>query len=146
MRNNLSRPAKSQHAGFSLIEMMIVVSIISLLLGTAIYYMKGALGSSKVTRVLSDFKSLDSALGLYKVNAGNFPTTQQGLLALKDKPTTEPRPHRWSQVMSRVNNDPWDHPYIYRYPSKKNPSEYEILSIGPDGQEGTDDDINSQDD
>ena len=62
-----------------------------------------------------------------------------------DKPTTAPRPRRWTQIMDSVPKDPWNNEYIYKYPGSKNSSRPELISLGKDGLEGTEDDMSSQD-
>lgn len=133
-------------SGFTLLEMVIVLGIIAMILGGAIFAMRGIGDAAKLRQVESDFKSFQSALAMYKLNAGSYPTTQQGLNALKDKPTTTPVPRRWVQVMSSIPADPWDSPYGYRFPGKKRANEFEMFSKGPDGLENTADDLSSQDD
>lgn len=145
MKSHAPKSSVRRRSGFTLLEMVIVLGIIAMILGGAIFAMRGIGDAAKLRQVDSDFKSFQSALAMYKLNAGNFPTTQQGLAALKDKPTTTPVPRRWVQVMSKIPTDPWDQPYLYRFPGKKRANEYEMISKGPDGQEGTDDDISSQD-
>jgi len=132
-------------AGFTLLEMVIVLGIIAMILGGAIFAMRGIGDAAKLRQVESDFKSFQSALAMYKLNAGTFPATQQGLKALVEKPTSTPVPRRWVQVMSKVPLDPWDSPYGYRFPGKKRANEFEIISKGPDGMENTPDDLSSQD-
>lgn len=133
------------HSGFTLLEMVIVLGIIAMILGGAIFAMKGIGDAAKLRQAEADFKSLESALQMYKLNAGQFPTTSQGLKALQDKPTTTPVPRRWVQVMNKIPEDPWGSPYGYRFPGKKRASEPEIISKGPDLQENTQDDLSSQD-
>ncbi len=132
-------------AGFTLLEMVIVLGIIAVLLGGSIALIGGVGDSAKIQQVRADFTSIGSALRSYKINAGNFPTTQQGLKALVEKPTTTPKPDDWTQVMSKVPMDPWRNPYGYKFPGSKNPAEFEIISKGPDGIEGNEDDRSSQD-
>jgi general secretion pathway protein G len=134
-----------RRAGFTLLEMVIVLGIIAMILGGAIFAMRGIGDAAKLKQVESDFKSLQSALAMYKLNAGGYPTSQQGLKALVDKPSSTPVPRRWVQVMSKIPLDPWDSPYIYKFPGKKRANEYEITSKGPDGMENTGDDLSSQD-
>lgn len=134
-----------RRSGFTLLEMVIVLGIIAMILGGAIFSMRRIGDAAKLKQVDSDFKSMDSALRMYKLNAGNFPSTQQGLQALAEKPTSNPLPRRWSKTMDKVPLDPWSNPYVYRNPGKKDPSDYEIVSVGPDGQENTEDDLSSQD-
>jgi general secretion pathway protein G len=138
------RPLR-RNAGFTLLEMVIVLGIIAMILGGAIYMLKGIGDSAKLKQVDADFASLSNALKAYEMNAGSYPTTQQGLRALVEKPTTTPVPRRWVKVGVRVPLDPWKQEYLYRFPGKKVPTEFELVSKGPDGQEGTDDDFSSQD-
>jgi general secretion pathway protein G len=135
-----------RRAAFTLLEMVIVLGIIAMILGGAIFAMKGIGDAAKLKQVESDFKSLESALQMYKLNAGTYPTSQQGLKALVDKPSGTPVPRRWVQVMTKVQPDPWGSPYSYRFPGKKRANEFEMISKGPDGLENTADDLSSQDD
>jgi general secretion pathway protein G len=145
MKIHTSSARRSRTAGFTLLEMVIVLGIIAMILGGAIFAMRGIGDAAKLRQVDSDFKSLDSALNMYKLNAGGFPTTQQGLKALVEKPTSTPVPKRHVPVMSKVPLDPWDSPYMYRFPGKKRANLFEIVSRGPDGMENTADDLSSQD-
>lgn len=145
MKTNHPNSSLRRRSGFTLLEMVIVLGIIAMILGGAIFAMKGIGDAAKLRQVESDFKSFESALAMYKLNAGSFPTTQQGLKALKDKPSSTPVPRRWVQVMSKLPPDPWGTEYGYRFPGKKRASEFEMFSKGPDGQEGTQDDLSSQD-
>lgn len=133
-------------AGFTLLEMVIVLGIIAMILGGAIFAMRGIQDAAKLRQVDSDFKSYQSALSMYKLNAGQYPTSQQGLKALMDKPSSTPVPHRWVQVMPKITPDPWGAEYIYKFPGKKRANDFEMISRGPDGQENTGDDLSSQDD
>ena len=135
-----------RRSGFTLLEMVIVLGIIAMILGGAIFAMKGIQDAAKLKQVDSDFKSYESALAGYKLNAGTFPTSQQGLKALVDKPTTTPVPRRWVRIMDKINMDPWGSEYIYRFPGKKRANDFEMISNGPDGLPNTADDISSQDD
>jgi general secretion pathway protein G len=146
MKIHTSSPISRRRAGFTLLEMVIVLGIIAMILGGAIFAMRGIGDAAKLRQVESDFKSFQSALAMYKLNAGSYPTTQQGLKALVDKPSSTPVPRRWVQVMSKLPTDPWESPYIYRFPGKKRANEFEMISKGPDGQENTADDLSSQDD
>jgi len=132
-------------AGFTLLEMVIVLGIIAMIMGGAIFVMKNISDSGAITVVDGDFASIDNALQAYKTNAGNYPSAQQGLKAMVDKPTTAPRPRRWTQIMDSVPKDPWNNEYIYKYPGSKNSSRPELISLGKDGLEGTEDDMSSQD-
>ncbi len=134
-----------RRAGFTLLEMVIVLGIIAMILGGAIFSMKRIGNSAKLSQVEADFKSFDSALAMYKLNGGTFPVTQQGLKALVEKPSSIPAPRRWAQIMPEVPLDPWGNPYGYRFPGRKNTGEFEVFSCGRDGQENTPDDLSNQD-
>ncbi len=141
----LHRPARRRRAGFTLLEMVIVLGIIAMILGGAIFAMRGIGDGAKLTQVRTDCSSIRSVMDIYKMNAGSYPTTQQGLKALVDKPNSAPVPRMWTRLADKVFLDPWGSEYLYRFPGKKNASEFEIISRGKDGQEGTADDINSSD-
>jgi general secretion pathway protein G len=139
------RSNKFRRSGFTLLEMVIVLGIIAMILGGAIFSMNRIGESAKLSQVESDFKSFESAIAMYKLNAGQVPTTQQGLKALVEKPSSTPVPRRWTQVMKKVPQDPWGKPYGYRFPGKKNAADYEMYSAGADGLDNTADDLSSQD-
>ncbi|MEO5713869.1 MAG: type II secretion system major pseudopilin GspG [Luteolibacter sp.] len=134
-----------RNAGFTLLEMVIVLGIIAMILGGAIFAMKGIQDAAKLKQVDADFSSYSNALSAYKLNAGSYPTSQQGLKALVEKPTTTPVPRRWVQVMTKTNPDPWGSEYGYKFPGKKRANEFEMTSNGPDGLANTADDLSSQD-
>lgn len=136
---------RRRQAGFTLLEMVIVLGIIAMIMGGAIFAMKGIKDGAALQQVKNDCNTLSSTLGMYKLNAGTYPTTQQGLRALVDKPSSNPVPRMWTRLSEKVPLDPWGAEYVYRFPGKKNASEFEIISKGKDGQEGTADDISSQD-
>ena len=122
--------------GFTLIEMIIVLGIIAVLLGSAIYWMVGTVGGAKIQRVEGDITSITAALRMYEINNRFLPTTEQGLQALVTKPTTEPIPRRWTQQFKELPLDPWNRPYVYVYPGKRNPNGFDLYSLGEDGVEG----------
>jgi general secretion pathway protein G len=135
----ISRAIIKSRRGFSLVEIIIVLSIIAVLMGTAIYYMKGAVGGAKMTAVDADIASITSLLKLYEINNRFLPTTEQGLKALVEKPSSEPVPRRWSKLADKVFTDPWQRPYAYVFPGKRNPSSFDLYSLGEDGVESEDD-------
>ncbi|NJM37997.1 MAG: type II secretion system major pseudopilin GspG [Akkermansiaceae bacterium] len=139
------RSRQFHRSGFTLLEMVIVLGIIAMILGGAIFSMNKIGDSAKLGQVESDFKSFESSVAMYKLNAGQLPTTQQGLKALVEKPSSTPVPRRWIQIMKKVPLDPWGKPYAYRFPGKKNAADFEIYSAGPDGIENNADDLSSQD-
>lgn len=124
--------------------MVIVLGIIAMIMGGAIFTMQKISDSGAVTVVGGDFSSIENALQAYKTNAGHYPSEQQGLEALINKPTTAPRPRRWIQIMNEVPKDPWDNTYVYKFPGSKDRSRPEVISIGKDGIADTEDDLSSQ--
>jgi len=139
------KKSKVLDAGFTLLEMVIVLGIIAMIMGGAIFVMKNISDSGAITVVDGDFASIDNALQAYRNNAGNFPSGQQGLMALVEKPSSSPRPRRWIQIMDQLPKDPWGNEYVYKYPGSKNRSRPELICYGKDGLEGTEDDMSSQD-
>ena len=139
------KKSKVVHAGFTLLEMVIVLGIIAMIMGGAIFVMKNISDSGAITVVDGDFASIYNALQAYRNNAGNFPSGQQGLMALVEKPSSAPRPRRWIQIMDQLPKDPWGNEYVYKYPGSQNRSRPELICYGKDGLEGTEDDMSSQD-
>jgi general secretion pathway protein G len=133
--------SSSLQAGFTLLEIMLVVAIIMLLLGTAIYKMMPMLDVGKQARVSSDIQSFKTGLMTYESLNGALPSTAQGLNALVTKPTGDPKPRNWTHQMDSIVLDPWGQPYVYENPGKHNPTGYDVYSCGPDHQPGTGDDI-----
>ena len=133
--------------GFSLFEMVIVMGIIGLILGGAIYSMGKIKNSAAIGTADQDMRSFESNLEQYKNIGGRYPSTSQGLEALIKKPTDAPRPRRWTQSLDSEEAlfDPWDTKYKYEFPGTQDPSRPEIISAGPDKEFGTDDDQSNQD-
>jgi len=131
---------RTRQSGFTLLEIMIVVTIIALLLGAAIYNMAPSLMVAKGAKVQADIKGIKTVLLTYNGMNGFYPTTEQGLNALVARPSSDPAPARWMQLMDGLPQDPWGSNYIYRCPGQKNPSGYDLFSAGPDRKPDTPDD------
>ncbi len=132
---------RSRHpAGFTLLEIMLVVTIIALLLGTAIYKLSGNVEYAKHTRISADVQGIGTQLKLYESMNGFYPTTEQGLQALITPPASDPRPSRWYQLYKDMPKDPWQSDYIYRNPGTKNSTGFDLYSAGPDRKADTADD------
>ena len=131
---------RKNQSAFTLLEIMIVVSIIVILLGLAISRIGNPTGFAKQTAVRADVQAIGTQLKLYESMNGFYPTTEQGLQALVTQPDTEPRPSRWYQLFKDLPKDPWQNPYIYRCPGIKNPTSYDLFSAGPDRIADTADD------
>lgn len=127
--------------GFTLVEIVIVLTIISILAAGSIYLLKGNIDVAKETRVDGDLANISTQLQLYEARNLRLPTTEQGLMALVEKPTTEPIPERWTSLLEEMPKDPWGQPYRYRYPAQKSKKPYDLYTVGADGQDGTEDDF-----
>lgn len=125
-------------AAYTLFEIMLVLGIISVLVGSAIYMLAGNIDVAKEQRVGSDIEAIKMQLRTYEMLNYRMPTTEQGLQALVSQPTTEPRPRRWKQLMKEVPLDPWGNEYVYRNPGKGGGG-FDLYSLGPDGKESDDD-------
>jgi general secretion pathway protein G len=130
---------KNQSA-FTLLEIMIVVTIIALLMGAAIYKLGGNVEYARHNRVAADLQSISTQLKLYESMNGFYPSTEQGLDALVVQPSTDPQPQRWYQLFKEMPKDPWNNNYIYRNPGQKNSTGYDLYSAGPDRKPDTSDD------
>ena len=127
---------REKQQGFTLLEIMLVVTIIALLLGTAIYKLTGNVEYSRHVRVAADIQGINTQLKLYESMNGFFPTTDQGLQALVTQPDSDPRPTRWYQLYKEMPKDPWQNNYIYICPGLKNPNSYDLYSAGPSRKPG----------
>lgn len=131
-------------AGYTLFEIMLVLGIISILVGSAIYLLVGNVDAAREQRVDADVQAISTQLRTYELQNFTFPTTAQGLEALVSKPSSEPVPRRWRQLLESVPLDPWGTPYQYAYPGKRNPKGYDLYSFGAD-RVASDDDLPRKD-
>lgn len=125
--------------GYTLFEIMLVLGIIAVLVGSAIYMLVGNIDVAKDQRVESDIQAIAMQLRTYEMLNYRKPTTEQGLKALVQPPTSDPKPRKWKQLMKAVPLDPWGAEYVYRNPGRINAGGYDLYSLGPDGKEGEDD-------
>jgi general secretion pathway protein G len=132
------RPAR-RLAGYTLFEIMLVLGIIAVLVGSAIYMLVGNVDIAKEQRVGSDIKAISIQLRAYEMQNLRKPTTSQGLKALVDAPAEDPKPQKWRQLMEAVPLDPWGKEYIYINPGRFKKNGYDLFSYGPDGVESSDD-------
>src|SRR5437762_10514314 len=112
--------------GFTLLEIMLVVSIIVIILGVAISKLGNTTGIAKSMRVQADVQAIKTQLQLYESMNGFYPTTEQGLQALVTQPQNDPRPTRWYQLLKELPKDPCGSDYIYRNPGLKNTGAYDL--------------------
>ncbi|MEM9444178.1 MAG: type II secretion system major pseudopilin GspG [Verrucomicrobiota bacterium] len=139
----LSKRNTHSKAGFTLVEIMIVLAIIMVLIGFAVNRMAGVGDAAKITRADADIGNIAAAIRVYESGNLQPPSSSQGLNALVNRPS--PAPRRWTQLMDSVPLDPWGIEYQYRYPGKKNPKGFDLFSKGPDRIENTEDDIGNWD-
>src|ERR1700684_2789137 len=127
-------PRELSQQGFTLVEMLVVITIIGLIMGLIGPRVLNYLSESKVKAAKIQLQRFAGALHPFYLDAGHFPSTSEGLSALMQR---TPGVAAWNGPYLKGNslpNDPWNHPYVYRAPGDRAP--YEILSYGSDGQEG----------
>jgi general secretion pathway protein G len=131
-------------AGFTLIELMVVLVIIGVLAALIVPNIMNRTDDARATAARTDVNNIMQALKMYKLDNLRFPTAEQGLQALIQKPATNPVPPNWKGYLEKLPNDPWGRPYQYLSPGIK--GEVDVMSFGADGQsggEGKDADIGS---
>ena len=123
--------------GFTLMEMMVVLAIIGTLAMLVAPSILRNVGDAKTTTAKTQIETFAVALDAYRLDVGHYPTSDEGLAALRAAPTT-PDLHGWRGPYLRkaVPLDPWDHPYIYVAPGTHNPDSYDLYSLGRDGEQG----------
>ena len=127
-----------RQSGFTLIEIMVVVVILGILAAIVVPNIIDRPDVAREAKARQDIKAIDSALKLYRLDNYRYPTTEQGLAALVNKPTTPPVPRNWKSggYLDRLPTDPWGHVYHYRNPGKHGP--IDIYTLGRDNQKGGD--------
>ena len=128
------RRVRRAERGFTLVEILVVITIIGLIMALVGPRVINYLGEAKVKAAVIQIQSFSSALDLYYLDVGRYPSSSEGLAALAQRPggaTTWNGPYLKGGI---VPNDPWGHPYIYRSPSEH--GDYDVISYGSDGQEG----------
>lgn len=139
--NLLLTRSACRNRGLTLIELLAVMVILVLLAGVVTTTVVKRVEEARRAKAIADISSLESALEQFHVQVGSYPTTQQGLQALREKPTTSPVPEQWNgpYVQKVIPKDPWGGDYIYEYPGKHNEDGFDLYSLGRDGQEGGED-------
>lgn len=132
-RNRLHRTSQ---AGFTLIEMLVVVMILGLLISLAAPRLIGRTDDAKVVKAKADIAAIEQALNLYKLDSGEYPTSEQGLEALVEEPTRGEVPRNWREegYLERVPQDPWNNDFLFASDGRS----YVLRSLGADGKEGGD--------
>ena len=138
MKTSNTRKISSRSA-FTLVEMLLVVTIIGILAALVIPKISGTGEKARITAAQADIRGgIKTVLDRYEVENGHFPRSLQDLI---QQPSND---KKWSGPYfdpPKLPTDPWGNPYVYYYPGKHSPTTYDLLSTGPDQKEGTDDDI-----
>jgi general secretion pathway protein G len=130
----MEKKRRSPQAGITLIEMLVVVTIIALFAAVVAPRMLRRTDTARVTAARTQINAFMTALGAYKLDTGTFPTTEMGLQALRERPQNV---NQWNgpYLPQEIPVDPWGHPYVYRYPGEHG-DEPDIICYGADGQPG----------
>jgi general secretion pathway protein G len=134
--------------GFTLIEILVVITVIGLLAALVGPRILGRVSEAKSATAKAQLEMLGVALDNYRLDNGSYPTTEQGLTALQEKPSRDPAPLNWRgpYLKRTIPADPWGRPYVYRSPGEHDPAGNDLSTLGKDGQpggEGEDADITS---
>jgi len=128
--------------GFTMIEIMLVVIIIGILAAMVLPNLSGRGEQARIAAAKADIDAnLSSALDLFELDAGKYPASEQGLIALVENPTSGEE-HKWKGPYlkkKRIPLDPWGRAYVYNSPGTHNTEEYDLYSLGKDGVESEDD-------
>ena len=127
---------KKRHSGFTLIEVMIVIVILGVLAALIVPKVMGRPDEARAAAARQDIFTIMQSLKLYKLDNRRYPTTEQGLAALVQKPSQAPVPQSWSAggYLEKLPNDPWGQPYQYLNPGLH--GEIDVMTFGADGQPG----------
>ncbi len=129
-----SRAARRRAAGFTLIEIMVVVVILGILAALIAPNVISRIDDAQGAKVLQDIRAIESALKLYRLDNFRYPSGQEGLDALVTPPADGGTRWRQGGYLDRLPRDPWDRPYVYENPGKQ--GEFDIYTLGRDGQPG----------
>lgn len=125
--------------GFTLIEVLVVIIILGLIAALVVPRITGRVDEAKVEATKIQMRAIKDALEQYKLDNGIYPTTEQGLKALIEMPNTPPLPSRWRPYLDKIPQDAWGRNFVYLSPGINRP--FELRSLGADGKEDTEDDL-----
>jgi general secretion pathway protein G len=137
-----NRRSRRRPGGFTLIEVLLVLVILVILGSLAVGGYMQTLRRARIDAAKAQIGLLKTPLETYCIHIGYYPMTAQGLSALWQRPADLSNPEKWDgPYMDPMPLDPWGHPYQYMYPGRYNPDKFDVWSVGPDGIDGTADDI-----
>jgi general secretion pathway protein G len=133
---NPANPTRARQSGFSLVEILVVLVIMGLLISIVAPTVLNRADDARVQKVQADFKAIETALKIYRLDNYVYPTTEQGLQALVEPSTLEPEPRNFKQggYLPELPIDPWGRPYLYLSPGEH--GEVDLYSLGADGLSG----------
>ena len=137
---NANRPPARTQRAFTLIEMLLVLVILGIVAGIVVPKFSGKTEQARNAAARADISNLGTALDAYEVDLGTYPRGKNGLQDLLQSPR-DASSWKGPYIKDQIPNDPWGHPYIYESPGKHSNSGYDLMSMGPDGRVGGDDDI-----
>jgi general secretion pathway protein G len=143
LRRIVMHRRRRQRRAFTLIEVLLVLVILVILSSFAVLQIRNVRGKALINAAQAQVGAFNSPLEIYYLDVGQYPTSASGLEALRRLPADLENPAKWGPLpyMQKIPLDPWDRPYQYMYPGKINTDSYDIWSFGPDGVDGTEDDI-----
>jgi general secretion pathway protein G len=130
---------RRQLSGFTLVELLLVLSILALLAGLVLPKLVGTREKANVKAAITQIGAFATALDLFEVDNGKYPPGKNGLNDLIVKPRYASAD--WHEYLDKIPLDPWGNPYIYEFPGRHRPNSYDLSSAGPDGRAGNEDDI-----
>lgn len=135
---------RDRRTGFTLIELLLVLVILTALAAIVVPKLTGSSKQAKITTATTTISNFETALDAFEIDCGRYPTTEEGLGALRNAPAG--LEDEWKRsYLKRISNDPWGNAYIYKCPGQHNTDFYDLSSSGPDKQDGTEDDITNWD-
>lgn len=141
LQQHYRRRLQRGQSGFSLIEIMVVIVIIGLLVSIVAPNVLDSAEEARVAKARADFKAIATALKIYRLDNYNYPTGEQGIEALVEKPSIDPIPGNYKKngYLDDMPVDPWNRPYQYLSPAEYGDGDYDLFTLGADGITGGED-------
>ena len=127
-----------RRSGFTLIELLLVLVILGVLAALVVPKFTNRSQQARETAAKADISNIETSLNAFEIDTGRFPSSEEGLNALLQQPASVTS-WRGPYLQRGMPKDPWGNAYLYKYPGQRNPSGFDLYSLGPDGREGSDD-------